>query len=461
MRPAPHPGREVALVSPEPDLGVSIRRARLARSMSQQDLAGDLVSSSYVSLVEAGKRTPSGPLLEALAARLGCTVQELRGAGRAREDDRLALAHAEFELAHGDPNAGALGFARLTESAEAGVRHRAVWGRCEALEAAGRLEEAVDALEVVREQARAEPQLESLVRCALALSRCCREVGDLGRAVDVAEEGLTALQRLRAEDSDLAVDLLCTLAAAHQERGDLVRAGQLLVRVRRTADALGTPRARGAALWNASALASDLGQHEDAVELAHRALALFGEGDDARNLARLRNAYGSLLLRILPDGLAEAWQVLTGARAQLLEVGSQVDIAYCETELSRAATLLGRPREGEETALSALARLGTAPRLETAQARQALAYALWAQGRHAEARAEYGAAAASLHDLGVRRKAAAVWLEVSQLARTVDDVASAHAAAVRALEAAGLQAAFPPPPRLGADADPGGAARRA
>lgn len=447
-------------MSPESDLGASIRRSRLAQGMSQQDLAGDLVSSSYVSLVEAGKRTPSEPLLEAFAARLGCTLQELRGAGRAREDDRLALAHAEFELAHGDPDAAALGFTRLASSTEAGVRHRAVWGRCEALEVAGRLEEAVEALEAVREQARAEPQLESLVRCALALSRCCREVGDLGRAVDVAEDGLAALRRLRAEDSDLAVDLLCTLAAAHQERGDLVRAGQLLVRVRQTADALGTPRARGAALWNASALASDLGQHEDAVELAHRALALFGEGDDARNLARLRNAYGALLLRTGPRALTEAWQALTAARAALLEVGSQVDVAYCETELSRAATLLGRPHEGEETALSALARLGTATRLEAAQARQALAYALWAQGRHAEAQAEYRAAAGSLQDVGARRQAAAVWLEVSQLALTVEDLAGAHAAAVRALEAAGLQAAFPPPPRVGADAYPGGAARR-
>ena len=447
-------------MSQEPDLGACIRRSRLAQGMSQQDLAGDLVSSSYVSLVESGKRTPSEPLLQALAARLGCTPQDLRGAGRAHDDARLALAHAEFELAHGDPDAAALGFAQLVGSAEAAVRHRAVWGRCEALEAAGRLEEAVEALETVREQARAEPQLESLVRCALALSRCCREVGDLGRAVDVAEDGLGALRRLGAQDSDLAVDLMCTLAAAHQERGDLVRAGQLLVRVRRTTDALGAPRARGAALWNASALASDLGQHEDAVELAHRALALFGEGDDARNLARLRNAYGALLLRTGPRALPQAWQALTTAREALLGVGSQVDVAYCETELSRAATLLGRPHEGETTALSALDRLGTSTRLEAAQARQALGYALWAQGRHAEAQADYRAAARALQDAGARRRAAAAWLEVSELARAVDDLPGAHDAAVCALQAAGLQSAFPPPPRVGADADPGGAARR-
>ncbi len=64
------------------------------------------------------------------------------------------------------------------------------------------------------------------------------EAGDLIRAVDIAEEALTHIRELRVSPSDLEIELLCPVAFAYQERGDMVRAAQILTRVRRHLDEL-------------------------------------------------------------------------------------------------------------------------------------------------------------------------------------------------------------------------------
>ena len=43
-----------------PTLGQRLRALRLERGLSQADLAGHLVSPSYVSLIESGRRLTSG-----------------------------------------------------------------------------------------------------------------------------------------------------------------------------------------------------------------------------------------------------------------------------------------------------------------------------------------------------------------------------------------------------------------
>ena len=148
-----------------------------------------------------------------------------------------------------------------------------------------------------------------------------------------------------------------TVAGAYLERGDMTKAGQLLDEIQQQVDALGSPRSRGAAYWNAAALAGELGETGESIRLIERALALFGEGDDARNIARLRTAHATLLMRHDPARAADAIKSLTAARDKLEKLGSEVDVAYCETELARALTLTGQAAEGVKTARRALERL--------------------------------------------------------------------------------------------------------
>lgn len=429
-------------------VGQRLRRLRRERGLSQQELAGDGITASYISLIEAGKRQPTAKTLERLAEALGVAPEHLRDGTDSRvQDARLALRYAQLALGNGEPSDAASRFQELVAASDAQVAAEAQWGLAAALEAQGLLEPALAAYDRVYEQATASPEAQPMLRAAIAVSRCARELGDLGRAVDIGEQALALAVRWKADRTDLAVDLLCTLAFAYQERGDAVRATELLTRVRRLADELGGPRARGAVYWNASVLAGELGNSADAVGLAERALALFGEGDDERNLARLRGTHATLLLRSDPRRAAEAVGLLQAAVEKLHAAGTSLDVAYCETELSRALTLTGDVDAALDTAVSALDRLGDETRLEAARSRLALAYALAASGRHDEAVAQYSSAASAMESLGARRQAALAWAELSAVYAAVADTSAALTAARRALDLAAVKPPFPYPLR--------------
>jgi transcriptional regulator with XRE-family HTH domain len=58
-------------------VGERVQRLRLARGMSQRQLAEPGVSYAYISRIEAGARTPSARALRRLAAKLGVTAAYL------------------------------------------------------------------------------------------------------------------------------------------------------------------------------------------------------------------------------------------------------------------------------------------------------------------------------------------------------------------------------------------------
>lgn len=53
--------------------GRRLRQLRTAKGLTQRELAGDSLSVSYVSLLEAGRRTPTDGTVRVLASTLGCT----------------------------------------------------------------------------------------------------------------------------------------------------------------------------------------------------------------------------------------------------------------------------------------------------------------------------------------------------------------------------------------------------
>ena len=425
-------------------LGQRVKRLRQARGLTQQDLATNDIHASYVSLIEAGKRQPTAKTVETLAERLDTTVDYLV---TGIEDDlrqraELELGNARLLLDDGRAAEAAIAFRPLVESADPRIASEARWGLARALEAAGDLESAVVEYESLREDAAGDGPEESLLAATIALSRCYREAGDLGHAIAVGEAALARIRRFGLAGTDDHVSVLLTVAMAHLERGDITKTRQLIDETQRHVEALGSPRARGAAYWNAALLAGELGDITESVRLIERAVALFGEGNDERNLARLRNAYAGLLVRDDPGRAEEAVTMLRQARETLGQLGSQVDVAYCETELSRALTLTGHADEAVQVARSALSRLEQGMRLEYARARSALAYALSAVGDVADARAEYLAATSALEAMGARRQAALVWLELAEMERALGDLDQALEAMTRSLRAGHLRAPF-------------------
>ncbi|MFE7316682.1 helix-turn-helix domain-containing protein [Streptomyces sp. NPDC057555] len=115
---------------PEPaDTGRRIKELRVSAGMTQHELAGSEMSASYISLVERGKRIPSGRALKILAERLGVGVTEISGgaaqpesAGRVRRLDlvgRLVAARRQWE---GGDAEGALEEFRALTGTEPGGR---------------------------------------------------------------------------------------------------------------------------------------------------------------------------------------------------------------------------------------------------------------------------------------------------------------------------------------------------
>ena len=58
-------------------IGTRLRQIRVARGMTQAELASPRYTHAYVSAIEAGRRQPSTKAIEHFAARLGVDPDEL------------------------------------------------------------------------------------------------------------------------------------------------------------------------------------------------------------------------------------------------------------------------------------------------------------------------------------------------------------------------------------------------
>jgi transcriptional regulator with XRE-family HTH domain len=337
--------RQASLLQTVPlnELGARIRAARVAAGLTQTELGGPDVTVSYVSRIESGSRRPDARVLEAFASRLGVSVDELL-TEPVSEDERtalLAVDYVELSLELGEAQDALTQADRLLADAETPgyLRERVMFLRGRALEALGRLEDATDAFEQVRA---AYPEGGLALQCAMALSRCYREAGDLGRAISAGETALAAYAERGLAGGDEAVQLTVTVAAAYHERGDVAYAVRLCREAVAVAEESGSPRSRASAYWNASVMELEKGAVASAVTMASKALSMLGEDLDARSLARLRLQLGMMQLQLDPPELEEATSNLLAAREQLAHSGAgHVDLMRTEIALGDAALMAG------------------------------------------------------------------------------------------------------------------------
>jgi tetratricopeptide (TPR) repeat protein len=420
-------------------LGRRLRAARVAAGLTQAEAGGEELSTAYVSRIEAGARRPSARALQSLARQVGLPPADLL---RAAEDDpaltgvRLTLDYAELALETGEAaEAETQTRGVLDELPEdSPLRERALFLRGRALEAVGRL---VDAVTVLRPIAAGEGVF--ALRATIALCRCLREAGELDRAVEEGEAALDRLKHGHWPGSDESVQLVATVASCHYENGDVSRAARLCRDAVTAAEQLGSPAARAAAYWNASRVESERGNVAAALPLAGRALALLGEGRDARNLARLRGQFGILLLSDTPPAVEEALQVLHQAEDELRgSSAGRVDVARISAALARALMLDGQLSEATDRALRALGDVQDQSPRVAADARAVLGHIAARQGDVARAQELFAEAARLLTSAGADRSTAQLWYELASGLETVGAVDQALDAYRRAAAASGL-----------------------
>ncbi len=424
-------------------LGRRIRSARLAAGLTQGQVAGTEVTVGYVSRIESGQRRPDGKVLELLAGRLNASLDGLLlGVTEDRTAAiRLECDFAEIALQSGDPAQALARVDELLGDSASQAAHlelmRPEFIRARALESLGRLDEAILALEEIVSKGAAQPWW---LRSSIALSRCYREAGDLARAIRAGETALDALSEEMAA-SDEAVQLVVTVAAAYFEHGDTGYAIRLCKQVVERAEASGSREARAAAYWNASVMESQSGSIAAAIPLAERALALLSEGENVRNLARLRSQLGVMQLQSDPPLGSEALDNLARAAVEFAECeASPVDIARNDVALARALYQQGELMQARELAARTYAATREVAPLLAADARALEGQALAAEGAWPEAKAAYQDAVMTLTAVGADRSAAQLWLELGGALDAAGDDEAARDAYRNAAVSSGLRA---------------------
>lgn len=437
-----HPSNAALLRSVDPSaLGARLRAARLARGMSQTELAGDDVSVGYVSRIESGSRRPQLAVLTAFAARLQTPVDQLlRGVTASEYDEiRLGLDYAELALETGETaDAERQARTHLDLAVDASLHDLARRGRylyARALEANGDLDSAILQLEELVESA-PDPLL---VLAGIALVRCYKETGDLNLAIEAGERLESRIEQAGLDRCDEAVLFAVNVAGAYIRRGDLHHAARICTEAIRRADELESARARAGAYWNASLVHAKRGDVGAAAPLASRALALLMEGNDSRNLARLRSMLGELQLQLDPPQIEEARANLTRAREEMLaSSASEIDVAQADICIAQSHLLAGEPERALE--LVSLAQESAGMRAADAQAEALVVrgQALVAMGRATEAHRSYVEAMHVLTAAGADRPVAQLWFELAGLMEEAGDLHRAREAYRNAAATTGL-----------------------
>ncbi len=424
-------------------LGDRLRSARVAKGWTQTQLAGEHISVGYVSRIESGQRRPNAAVLDDMATRLEVPVDHLLRGVTAREYDeiKLTLDFAELSLESGqhvEAEAQARqGLDRALVGSQEELAYRARYLIARAVESQGNLDDAILELEGLV-YSRQGGLLR--VKSAIAMVRCLRVSGDLNASIEVGERIMAQLAGSHLESCDEAVQLAVTVAVAYFRRGDSGHAIRMCRKAIAKAEELDSPIARASAYWNASAFEAERGSVGNAVPLAERALMLLSEGQDTRNLARLRTTLGTMQLVLDPPEVSEALRHLEKASEELAwSSASTKEIAANNLEIARAHYLQGDFTVARDLCEHILESIDDAPILG------ADTEVLWGQIAAAEgdvdaAASAYRRAVFRLTALGADRDAAQLWFELADLFEGVGDSVAALEAYRSAAAASGLRA---------------------
>src|SRR5918999_620600 len=373
--------------SPRSSLGDRVRQLRVAKGLTQTELAGDRFSKEYLSQIERGKTRPTGETVEWIAARLGVDPTFLETGVSSSEHERVdsVLSRAEATLeAHqyADvlPVLAELGEALTTISApdlELRALRTEGWARMYL----GQVREAVPLLERARQIAES-PAFTDIDRADVLfrLGACRYKLTSIGTAMGLLTEALQL-----AERSGLPCDRLRSLIHEWRARCYYHERDGRWVLARSHAE-------RAKNLYE---------------EIAHRA-----------NVGKLLNNLGGLnFLLGKPD---EAKAYLKDAFRVALEVGSDSDAAYAVSSLAQVHLRTGEPVLAEEQARHAIQLLGDSEDVyvlqEIGNAQLVLGRALLEQEKLEEAEQSFELAEQTFKQVSLSSQLAAAWIAQGDLA---------------------------------------------
>jgi len=330
----------------QPAFGRRLRKLRLARGLSQSALAGEGMSTGYLSRLESGARQPTERAVTYLAERLRLQVADFE------ETPGGSLAHAlSLAASTGSEDAlDTLAQALAAEGQEAPVlRWQALWLLAGQRRVQGEhTGERAYLEELVRlgdEVGMAELRVRGLTR----LARCLRSLGEIPAALDTAVSA-----HVLARDGELGVEdraaVLLALVSVEAEAGRMpdarAHADELAGLVEGRSDALWAE-----AMWTAAAVRVRQGDYPAAQRYLEQALERFASSDDLVLWLRLRLAAGRLHLQKIPADPEAAQRCVSAAESALAFAGTpglrqeltalKADLAFLTSRYDDARVLLG------------------------------------------------------------------------------------------------------------------------
>ncbi|WP_446040330.1 helix-turn-helix domain-containing protein [Streptomyces sp. SID1121] len=303
----------------QPLFGRRVRELRRARGLSQAALAGDELSTGYLSRLESGARQPTERVIAYVAQQLGVDrrVFEAPSSGTA-----LARALSIASSTDGDEAVeGLLSALDRPGGDDPLLRWRALWLVARSWRKRGDTAEELACLEELDRLADTLGLPELRCRARSSLARCLRSTGDTGRAIDVAGRAVGLAREAGLSRPDTAAALMA-LVSAEAEEGRLPEArAHVDELVGLVGECGGTPL-RAEALWSAATVRFRQGHQEAARDHIERAIEGLDSRADVTLWARLRLAAASLYLQSVPPLTGPAAERLKEAESALGYVGT-------------------------------------------------------------------------------------------------------------------------------------------
>ena len=384
--------------TPDGDFGARLRKARRDRGISQTEAGAGIVTASFLSLIESGKRTPSPAVAAALAARMGIAVDAFPPAS---SDPVLVAALAAVRA--GDT---ASAESRAAELPDAWPGRALVEGLV--AEQRGALVASARLLAGALRGADAGSEL--WFEVSAALCRVAFNAGQVTLAIETGEAALAVEDLPTPHSEDLVMGIRASLSGVYCDCGDLARAREL------TDDPSvqpSTPWQRGTQLWARSIVAVVEGRSDQAEALALEALRLFREADRPMSLARLQVNAAMLMLQVRGFDADAVRELLGAAERTFRMLASPFDLAGCLTAQARLEALCGNRTEARtriEEALLLVRDEGVGMR---ARIYASAGLTFLALGDRSDADANLLEARLLLEGTGANRAAAATWRQLA------------------------------------------------
>jgi tetratricopeptide (TPR) repeat protein len=410
-------------------LGDRVRQLRIAKGLTQTELAGDRFSKEYVSQIERGKTRPTGETVAWLAELLGVDSSFLEiGVStdeRNRVESVIARAEASLEKNEYDEAVQALADVKAPLAAVASpeLELRALLAEAWGSMYQGEVRKAIAILEEARELA--EGPLFTDVERADVLYRlgCCRyKLSSISTAVSLYSEAYELATRSGLPADRLRAHILEWRSRCYQRQRDFEAAREDVERALELAEGLDDTQTMAHVYFQASLVAERTGHWVLARTYAERAKERYQEVADEVNVGKLLNNLGGLnFLLGKPD---RAIEYLKDAFRVALETDNEIDAAYAISSLAQVHQRIGENAQAEEQARRALELLAGREDLldEIGNVQLVLGRALLEQDRVDEAGEAFALAEASFAKISSASHKAAAWVAQGDIAaRRGDD----------------------------------------